>query len=310
MKKIIHCKEKVGFIGLGIMGRPMALNLCKAGYPLWVYARRVEMMQPLITAGAMSCTSPQAVAEHADIIVTMVADTPDVEQVILGEKGIIHGASAGKLVIDMSTIAASTTRVIAEKLATQQIEMLDAPVSGGEKGAIDGTLSIMVGGKAEQFKRALPLFNNLGKNIVHIGAHGAGQVAKACNQVVISQTLTAVGEALLLAKAAGVDPANVREALLGGFAYSRILELHGQRMLDHDFTPGFKIKLHQKDLRIVMQIAHELGIALPGMALTTQYFNALVGTGQGELDSAALILAQEQLSDISLVTHQKDIYKR
>ncbi len=302
--------EKIGFIGLGIMGQPMALNLCKAGYSLWVYARRAEMMQSLIAAGATPCNSAQSVAEQTDIIFTMVADTPDVEQVILGEKGIIHGATAGKLVIDMSTIAASTTRMIAAKLAEQQIHLLDAPVSGGERGAIDGTLSIMVGGKVEQFERALSLLHVLGKNIVHIGDHGAGQIAKSCNQVVISQTLTAVGEALILAKAAGVDPANVRQALLGGFAYSRILELHGQRMLDHDFTPGFKIKLHQKDLRIVMQIAHELGIALPGIALTTQYFNTLVGAGQGELDSAALILAQEQLSAISLITDKKDTYTR
>lgn len=302
--------EKIGFIGLGIMGCPMALNLCKAGYSLWVHARRAEMMQPLTTVGAVACSSIKMVAEQADIIFTMVADTTDVEQVILGENGIIYSASAGKLVIDMSSIAASTTRIIAAKLIEQSIEMLDAPVSGGEKGAIDGTLSIMVGGKSEQFERALPLFNILGKNVVYIGDHGAGQIAKTCNQVLISQTLTAVGEALLLAKAAGVDPANVRKALLGGFANSRILELHGQRMLDHEFTPGFKIKLHQKDLRIAMQLAHELGIALPGTALATQYFNVLMGTGQGELDSAALILAQEQLNDVQLVENNTDSYTR
>ncbi|MEN8216977.1 MAG: 2-hydroxy-3-oxopropionate reductase [Pseudomonadota bacterium] len=290
--------EKIGFIGLGIMGRPMALNLCKAGYALWVHARRPEMMQTLTAAGA--CSSPKAVAAQSDIIFTMVSDTPDVEEVILGENGIIHGTSAGKLVIDMSSIAASTTRRIAATLAEKGVEMLDAPVSGGDKGAIAGTLSIMVGGKAAQFERALPLFKILGENIVHIGDHGAGQIAKTCNQVLVSQTIAAVGEALILAKAAGVDPANVRKALLGGFAGSRILDVHGQRMLDHDFQPGFKTKLHHKDMRIAMQTAHELGIALPGTALATQYLNALMGTGKAELDSAAIVLAQEQVSDVHL----------
>lgn len=292
--------EKIGFIGLGIMGCPMALNLCQAGYALWVHARRPEMMLPLTKAGAIACNSPKAVAAQADIIITMVSDTPDVENVILGDNGIIEGASAGKLVIDMSSIVASTTRHIATLLAEKNIEMLDAPVSGGDKGAIAGTLSIMVGGKVAQFERALPLFKVLGENIVHIGEHGAGQIAKTCNQVLVSQTIAAVGEALLLAKAAGVEPANVRKALLGGFASSRILEVHGQRMLEHDFQPGFKTKLHHKDMRIAMQTAYELGIALPGTALATQYLNVLMGMEQGELDSAAIVLAQEQASDVHL----------
>jgi 2-hydroxy-3-oxopropionate reductase len=300
MTKGTQMTEKIGFIGLGIMGRPMALNLRQAGYALWVHARRPEMMQPLTQAGATACTSPKAVAEQTDIIITMVSDTPDVEQVILGDNGLIHGASAGNLVIDMSSIAASTTRRLATTLAQKNIEMLDAPVSGGDKGAIAGTLSIMVGGKPAQFERALPLFKILGENIVHIGDNGAGQIAKTCNQVLVSQTIAAVGEALLLAKAAGVDPANVRKALLGGFAGSRILEIHGQRMLNHDFQPGFKTKLHHKDMRIAMQTAHELGLALPGTALATQHLNALMGTGQGELDSAAIVLAQERISDVHL----------
>ena len=292
--------QKIGFLGLGIMGRPMALNLCQAGYTLWVHARRPLLMQPLRQAGAIACSSPQMCAEQADIIFTMVSDTPDVEEVILGENGIIDGARAGSLVIDMSSIAASTTRRIAATLAEKEIHQLDAPVSGGEKGAVAGTLSIMVGGEAAQFERALPLFKILGENIVHVGDHGAGQIAKTCNQVLVSQTIAAVAEALLLAKAAGVDPANVREALLGGFAGSRILEVHGQRMLEHDFEPGFKTKLHHKDMRIAMQTAHELGIALPGSALATQYLNALMGMGQGELDSAAIVLALEQLSNVHL----------
>lgn len=290
----------IGFIGLGIMGKPMALNLCRAGYTLNVHARRAEMMQPLVEVGAIACDSPRAVAERSDIIFTIVSDTPDVEQVILGENGVIHGAKAGSLVIDMSSISALTTRTIAQSLAAKNIEMLDAPVSGGDKGAIAGTLSIMVGGKVEQFQRALPLFEAMGKNIVHIGDNGAGQIAKTCNQVLITQTIVAVGEALLLAKAAGVDPANVRQALLGGFANSRILDLHGQRMLDHAFEPGFKLKLHQKDMRIAMQTIQELGLSMQGTALASQYLNVLVGAGQGELDSAALVLAQERVNDLSL----------
>ncbi|MDD2816802.1 MAG: 2-hydroxy-3-oxopropionate reductase [Thiotrichaceae bacterium] len=291
---------QIGFIGLGIMGKPMALNLHRAGYALNVHARRTEMMQPLVEVGAIACDSPRAVAERSDIIFTIVSDTPDVEQVILGENGVIHGAKAGSLVIDMSSISALTTRTIAQSLAAKNIEMLDAPVSGGDKGAIAGTLSIMVGGKVEQFQRALPLFEAMGKNIVHIGDNGAGQIAKTCNQVLITQTIVAVGEALLLAKAAGVDPANVRQALLGGFANSRILDLHGQRMLDHAFEPGFKLKLHQKDMRIAMQTIQELGLSMQGTALASQYLNVLVGAGQGELDSAALVLAQERMNDVSL----------
>ncbi|MDY6991476.1 MAG: 2-hydroxy-3-oxopropionate reductase [Pseudomonadota bacterium] len=302
--------EKIGFIGLGIMGRPMAVNLRKAGYALWVYARRLEMMTPLSELGATPCSSPQAVAEHSDIIFTMVADTPDVKQVILGDCGVIHGARPGQLVIDMSSIAASTTQEIAAQLAAHRIEMLDAPVSGGEKGAVAGTLSIMVGGPKAQFERALGLLELLGQNIVHIGGHGAGQIAKTCNQVLVSQTIVAVGEALLLAQAAGVDPANVRQALLGGFAGSRILDVHGQRMLTHDFQPGFKTKLHHKDMRIALQTSHELGVALPGAALAAQYLNALMGTDQGELDSAAMVLVQEQSSDVHLVTNTPHTFNR
>ncbi len=292
--------EKIGFIGLGIMGRPMALNLRKAGYALWVYARRANLMEPLLRTGAVACFSPQAVAEQTDVIITMVSDTSAVEEVILGEKGIIEGAKPGNLVIDMSSIAALTTRRIAVTLAEKGITMLDAPVSGGDQGAIAGTLSIMVGGKVSQFERALPLFKILGENIIHVGDQGAGQIAKTCNQVIVSQTIAAIGEAFILAKAAGVDPANVRAALLGGFAGSRILEVHGQRMLERNFNPGFKTKLHHKDIKIAMQTAYELGIAIPGTALAAQYLNVLMGTDQGELDSAAMIMAQEQASAIYL----------
>ncbi len=289
----------VGFVGLGIMGRPMALNLRRAGWPLFVHARRAEAMAPLVTAGAFACPTPAEVASQVDILFTMVADTADVEHVILGHEGILAGARPGLVVVDMSTISAAATRVMARRLADHGVELLDAPVSGGETGAIQGSLSIMVGGTATAFARALPLFQVLGKNIVHVGGHGAGQVCKACNQVVISQTLAGVGEALLLARAAGVDPAKVRAALLGGSAQSKVLEMHGQRMIDRNFAPGFKARLHQKDLRLVLEAAQELGLALPGTALAAQYLNALVGRGHGELDSSAMYEVQEAASALA-----------
>lgn len=284
--------ERVGYIGLGIMGRPMALNLLKAGYPVHVWARRQASMQPLVEAGAAACASPAEVAARSDIIFTNVSDTPDVQEVVLGEQGIIQGAEAGAVVVDNSTISAIATREMAAALREKGVEMLDAPVSGGEKGAIEGTLSIMVGGKPEVFARVKPLFEVLGKNIVLVGDNGAGQIAKTCNQVVIAQTMTAIGEAFLIAKAAGVDPARVREALLGGFAGSKALEVHGLRMLEGDYTPGFKAKLHKKDMAIALDTAAKLGIALPGAALATQLINALVGGGDGELDSAAVFKVQ------------------
>lgn len=280
--------ERVGFVGLGIMGRPMALNLLKAGYPLAVHARRPESMEPLESAGAEVCRSPAELAARSDLIFTMVSDTPDVEQVLFGPGGVIEGAGAGAVVVDMSTIAPSATRDMARRLAALGVAMLDAPVSGGEQGASEGTLSIMVGGEAPVFERVLPLFQVLGTQVVHVGGQGAGQVCKACNQVVVGATIAGVAEAILLARASGVDPSRVREALLGGFAASRILEVHGRRMIEGDFAPGFKSRLHQKDMGIVLEAAQELGLALPGAAQVAQYLNALVGRGLGEADSAAL----------------------
>ena len=289
---------KIGDIGLGILGRPMVVNLRRAGPPVWVWARRAESMEPAMAEGAQPCESPQEVAAQADVTFTNVSDTPDVVEVILGEQGIVQGARPGCVVVDMSTISPSTTRRIAAELADKGVYLLDAPVSGGEQGAVSGTLSIMVGGAEEAFQRVLPLFQVLGQNIVHVGGHGAGQVAKACNQVLIAQTIAAVGEAFVLAKASGVDPAKVREALLGGFAGSRVLEAHGQRMLDGDYAPGFKARLHKKDMRITLETASELGIALPGAALATQYINALVGAGKGDLDSSAIFSLQQALSSV------------
>ncbi|MBK5962999.1 2-hydroxy-3-oxopropionate reductase [Thiocystis minor] len=280
--------NSIGFIGLGIMGCPMALNLRRAGFDLAVYARRAESMRPLAEAGARICASPAEVARRADVIFTMVADTPDVEAVILGENGVIEGARAGAAVVDMSTISPSVTRVIAERLHERGVDMLDAPVSGGEAGAVNGTLSIMVGGPTTVFERVRPLLDVMGGNIVHLGDSGAGQICKACNQILVGATIAGVAEALLLAQSAGVDPAKVRTALLGGFANSRVLEVHGQRMIDGDFSPGFKARLHRKDLRIVTETAQELGLNLPSVDLLAQSLNALVEQGLGELDSSAL----------------------
>lgn len=288
----------IGFIGLGIMGRPMSLNLLKAGHQVSVHARRAEMMSALTDAGATACSSPAEVTKNSEIIFICVSDTQDVEKVILGDNGILSSIKEDSVVIDMSTISPAVTKELAKTLISKDCHMLDAPVSGGEQGAIDGALSIMVGGKENIFERVLPLFKAMGKNIVLIGDNGAGQVAKACNQVVIGQAIVAIGEAFVLAKASGVDPAKVREALLGGFAGSRALESHGQRMLDRNFKPGFKANLHQKDMRIAMETAHELGIALPGAAQVTQYLNALMGSGKGEQDSISIFELQEQLSAI------------
>jgi len=290
--------DKVGFIGLGIMGRPMALNLNRAGRRLFVHARRQVTMEPLIAAGACACLSPAEVARQADIVFVMVADTPDVEQVILARDGVRDGVHAGSVVVDMSTISPAATRTMAERLRERGAELLDAPVSGGEAGAIDGTLSIMVGGPEAAFARVLPLFESMGRNIVHVGDNGAGQVCKACNQIAISHTMVGVGEAILMAKAWGLDPEKMRAALLGGSANSKVLEIHGQRMIDADYRPGFKADLHRKDLRLVLETAQALGIALPATALVSQYLNALVGRGHGDLDSSALFRVLEAISGL------------
>lgn len=279
----------VGFIGLGIMGRPMALNLRKAGHTVFVYGRRPESMFPLIAAGCHSCGFASEAAAQADVTFIMVSDTPDVDQVIFGKCGVAEGAKAEAVVIDMSTIAPAATREFAQRLKQQGVDMLDAPVSGGEQGAINGTLSIMVGGDPGVFERVLPLFEALGKNIVWIGAHGAGQVAKACNQIVVGLTIEGVAEALTFAQRQGVDAGKVRDALMGGFANSRILEVHGKRMLDDNFQPGFKVKLHKKDMAIVERAAREVDLPLPGASLVERHLSELVEAGLGELDSAAIV---------------------
>jgi 2-hydroxy-3-oxopropionate reductase len=280
--------DRVGFIGLGIMGKPMARHLLDAGFPLTVHSRSPGPVDELAGAGATRASSPAEVAAASDVVVTMLPDTPDVELVLFGPDGVAAGAATGSLVIDMSSIDPIPTRSFAERLAAQGVDMLDAPVSGGEKGAIDAALSIMVGGSPEAFLRATPLFAAMGRNIVHVGPSGAGQIAKACNQLVVAATIEAVAEALVLAERAGVDAAKVREALLGGFAGSKILEVHGQRMLDRAFDPGFRARLHRKDARIVLDTAKEVGASVPAFEAVARQLDELVASGGGELDHSAM----------------------
>ncbi|MBA3031868.1 MAG: NAD(P)-dependent oxidoreductase [Gammaproteobacteria bacterium] len=286
----------IGFIGLGLMGRPLALHLARAGHTLHLWARRPASLEPFTDVAAHAHVSAAQVAQHAEIIFIMVADAPDVRAVALEDDGIAAGARPGLIIVDMSTINPNAAREIGAELAAKGIEFLDAPVSGGEIGAINAALTIMVGGKPEVFEKVKPLFEKMGKSITLIGDIGAGQVAKACNQILTGVGVAAVAEAFNFAAKSGVDPARVREALLGGFAYSRILENHGQRMLDRNFKPGFKAWMHQKDLRIVMEEAHRLGLMLPAAAATAQLFNAIVGSGMGEEDSVAALKLLERIS--------------
>lgn len=289
--------EKIGFIGLGIMGKPMAMHLLKGGHALTVLSksrRASEFRQ----AGAALAETPAELAEKSDIVITIVPDAPEVKGVVLGEKGIVEGIKKGSLFIDMSTIAFSVSRDIAQALNAKGVEALDAPVSGGDVGAEMGTLSIMVGGTKTAFSRALPVFEKMGKNIVHVGESGSGQVAKACNQIVVAMTIQGVAEAMTLAKKSGADLAKVRSALLGGFAQSRVLDLYGQRIIDRNFKPGFKVKLHRKDMNIVMQMAKQLSVPLYGSSIVTAQMDALIAQGEGEADNSSLALLLERLSGI------------
>ena len=289
--------SNLGFIGLGAMGRPMALNLRQAGHPVTVYARNPVRAEPLIAAGASLAATPCVLAQSVDILFINVSDDAAVEAVLFGSDGAAAGIRAGCVAVDMGTTSPTATRYLAGRMAEIGVAWLDAPVSGGEVGAQAGTLSIMVGGSEPAFARVLPLFRLIGKNIVHVGGPGAGQVAKACNQIAVSATLLGVAEALTFASKQGVEPARVREALLGGFAYSRILEVHGQRMLARNFAPGFRARLHLKDLGIVLGEAQHM--AVPSAALVAQLLNALVAAGEGDLDSAALVHIIERLAGVS-----------
>lgn len=288
--------EKVGFIGLGIMGKPMAYHLLKAGYSLSLLQRNKASIE-LVKAGAQSFTTNKEVAENADIIITMLPDSPDVEEVVLGKDGVLEGIKHGALFIDMSSIAPGTAKKIYQIMQQKGVEALDAPVSGGQVGAEAASLSIMVGGSEAAFERALPLFKLMGKNIVLIGEAGAGQTTKVCNQMIVGMTIQAIAEAFILAKKAGVNLEKMREVLLGGFAQSRILDLHGKRIIEQNFKPGFKIKLHRKDMNLALQAGKEYSVPLYGSSLVAAHMDALIAQGNGELDHSALALLVEQLSN-------------
>ncbi|WP_128000860.1 2-hydroxy-3-oxopropionate reductase [Piscinibacter defluvii] len=286
---------KLGFIGLGIMGAPMAGHLRAAGHELFVTTRS-KLPQALLDAGAVACASAAEVARAAEVIFTMVPDTPDVQKVLFGENGVAAGLSPGKTVVDMSSISPIETQAFAKQIEALGCDWLDAPVSGGEVGAKAASLTIMVGGKAEVFERVQPLLALMGKNITHVGAAGAGQITKVANQIIVALNIAAVGEALVFASKAGADPARVRQALMGGFASSRILEVHGERMIKRTFNPGFRIGLHQKDLNLALQGARSLGVALPNTASTAQLMQACAAQGWDQLDHSALVKALELLA--------------
>lgn len=286
----------IGFIGLGIMGRPMAHNLLKAGFPLVVLNRHQEVTDEFVAAGSTSGARPRDVAAACDVLITMLPGSPQVEEVLLGPGGVIEGARTGLIVIDMSTISPVVAKALASRLAERGIAMLDAPVSGGDRGAIAGTLSIMVGGDQETFKRCMPVFQALGKTIVHVGESGAGQVVKACNQIVVALVIEAVSEALVLGSKAGVDPAKILQVLGGGLAANRVMELRGASMLAHDFTPGGRIRFHHKDLGIALEAGRMYGVSLPVTALVDQMFASLEIKGKGDLDHSALLTYLEGLA--------------
>ena len=289
-------RPTVGFIGLGIMGGPMALNLLHAGYPLVVHNRTRAREEPLVSEGASAAGSPRDVAAASDVVITMLPDSPDVEAVYFGDDGVLAGARSGQLLIDMSSIAPSVARQVASAAVEVGAQALDAPVSGGDVGAREGTLSIMVGGPEDAFDRAHPLFDVLGKTIVRLGDAGAGQTAKACNQILVAVTIEAVSEALVLASKAGVDPERLIEVLSGGLAGNKVMEVRRRNFLEHDFTPGFKVALHHKDLGIALRTARELDVFLPTTAIVDQMLSALLAAGDGGLDHSALLKVIEQAS--------------
>ncbi len=296
---MITQSTKIGFIGLGIMGTPMATHLIDAGYHLFVYTQG-KLPEHLIEKHVTICLSSQGVAERADIVITMVPDTPDVEEVLFGKQGVAAGLSAGKLVVDMSSISPTATKKFAQKIQALGCEYLDAPVSGGEVGAKNATLSIMVGGSEASFERAKPLFELMGKNITHVGGNGDGQTAKVANQIIVALNIEAVAEALVFAARAGADPAKVRAALMGGFASSKTLEVHGDRMVKRTFDPGFRISLHQKDLNLALSTARELGVSLPNTATAQELFNACAAHGGSGWDHSAMVRALEKLSNFEI----------
>ena len=292
----------LGFIGLGIMGRPMAGRLLTSGHNLYAHSRS-SVPADLINAGAIPCATASEVARQADIIITMLPDTQDVDVVLFSSKGVAEGLSAGKTVVDMSSISPIATREFARRIEEKNCSYLDAPVSGGEVGAKSGALTIMVGGTASVFERMRPIFEAMGKNITLIGDSGAGQIAKVANQIIVALTIEAVGEALLFASKAGADPAKVRQALMGGFASSRILEVHGERMIQRKFQPGFRIGLHRKDLRLALDGARSLELSLPCTALCHEMLNAAIANFGSDLDHSGLVRVLELLANHQIADH-------
>ena len=287
---------KLGFIGLGLMGRPMALHLMKHGHSMAVYARRAESAAPLVAAGATRYDTPAALAAQCEVIFTMVTNSHDVEHIVLGTDGIAQGVKAGSVLVDMETISPTVARHVAAELLKKGVDMLDAPVSGGPTGAEQATLAIMAGGKPEVFERIKPLFACLGKTIVRVGDNGAGQITKACNQLLLLVTAQGAAEALALAKRCGVDPATVREVLMGGMASSRVLDVFGKRMVERNFANGIDTRLYYKDLDIALGLVHDHGVAAPAAAAVMQQINAAIGRGEGGSDLSVLIEVLESLS--------------
>jgi len=302
--------RRIGFIGLGLMGTPMAKNLLKAGYDLKVHDINRKAVDEAVGLGAKGDLSPKEVAASAEAIFLSLPGDSEVEEVILGKGGILEAERPGSVVVDMSTISPLTAKRMAEALQKHGMEMLDAPVSGGQEGAREGSLTIMVGGKSEVFERMHPVLQKLGKNVTHIGGHGAGQVAKAANQIIVGLTIEAVAEALVFASKAGVDPEKVRKALLGGYAQSRVLELHGRRMTDRNFEPGGKVRSHKKDIEIVMSVARELGMCLPGTALLSHLWNAVAGQGGLDWDHSSLVKVLEMMSQTEVKKSAKSVEER
>ena len=290
---------KLGFVGLGIMGAPMAGHLVNAGHEVFINTRS-KVPEGLASSSAVQCSSPQEVASKADIIFTMVPDTPDVEKVLFGDKGMASGLTKGKIVVDMSSISPISTKEFAKKINTLGCDYLDAPVSGGELGAKNATLSIMVGGDEGVFEKVKPVFELMGKNINLVGGNGDGQTAKVANQIIVALNIEAVAEALLFASKAGADPAKVRQALMGGFASSKILEVHGERMVKRTFDPGFRIELHQKDLNLALNSARALGVSLPNTATAQELFNSCAAHGGKAWDHSAMVRALEKLANFEI----------
>jgi len=288
--------SNVGFIGLGIMGKPMALNLIKGGHTLYLMSRS-GVPQELTAAGGTACASAKEVAQKADVIITMVPDTPDVEKVLFGAGGVAEGLSKGKVVVDMSSISPIETKAFAKRVNELGCEYVDAPVSGGEVGAKNAALTIMVGANPGAFEQVKPLFELMGKNITLVGGNGDGQTTKVANQIIVALNIEAVSEALVFASKAGADPAKVRQALMGGFAASRILEVHGERMIKRTFDPGFRIELHQKDLSLALSGARALGVSLPNTATAQELFNSCVANGGAKWDHSALVKALERMAN-------------